>query len=157
MKSIVVSGLLFPAMALGFALSPAAAAPAAPPAHVHQRPSGYRLAGNSGAPASSLLSKDQILANVRTSADIHVTSTILKTFDRFSQDANTGVTNLEVAPDRMVWEVTQKFDKGLANRGGSWAPSTKVVTAYDAQTGDILGVLTLGKRTGFGHPHGRHK
>lgn len=125
----------------------ASAAPPPAPAPAHGRTFPLRLPGNSRLSASSFLPKAEIESYVKTSPDVTVRSITLKRYSQFESDHNIGVRNFEVALDRMVWEAVITHANSFTNHAGEWAPGARVTLAFDAQTGQLIGVLTEGQRT----------
>jgi hypothetical protein len=108
-------------------------------------------ADNAGVGYGQLLSKEQAIAKVISTATSYTKEAVLETWAEHvvKDEPNDNIINFEVAPGRKVWVVKTAFPDGLNTKTGFFNHAV-LTSVFDAQTGTLLESSVTGNLQGWG-------
>lgn len=137
------------------------AAIAAPPRfpshakHVHGNPQAlpYRFPGNAGATVLSKAQIENLYATPVASGDVVIVGVHLTNWRAHKSAYRQGISEHDISPDRIVYEVTMKFPRGYHANGEIRGADSSGLAVLDAADGRLLSFYLKG--TDLNPRHGR--
>ncbi|WJH36339.1 hypothetical protein N6H14_11235 [Paenibacillus sp. CC-CFT747] len=110
---------------------------------------------NSEAPKEKFITKETAIEKAHIKQEGKLISSTLMSWNHFSEEI-LGKSNSmpQIDDERMVWVVKVDYPKGIDTKGGYFNKAVQI-SAFDAETGQILNVTTIGDSPSKEHKRSR--